>query len=225
MSRSKIKAEEKIRIAKACASGELGPSEAARQIGVGRTTVRDWVQQYQTEGANAFLPRESNRIYSPESKEAAVKAYLDGQGSLGEICKNFKIHATCQLRTWIKVYNAHRDFKKQTGGSRMTKARKTSLEERIAIAKACIASGRNYGEIAIQYNVSYQQVYNWTNKFAEQGESGLEDRRGQRTAQQQPRTPEEEMKIRIAQLEHENYMLRMERDLLKKLEEIERRRG
>lgn len=107
----------------------------------------------------------------------------------------------------------------------MTKARKTSLEERIAIAKACIASGRNYGEIAIQYNVSYQQVYNWTNKFAEQGESGLEDRRGQRTAQQQPRTPEEEMKIRIAQLEHENYMLRMERDLLKKLEEIERRRG
>ncbi len=107
----------------------------------------------------------------------------------------------------------------------MTKARKTSLEERITIAKECIASGRNYGEIATKYNVSYQQVYNWTNKFAEQGESGLEDRRGQRTAQQQPRTPEEEMKIRIAQLEHENYMLRMERDLLKKLDEIERRRG
>lgn len=107
----------------------------------------------------------------------------------------------------------------------MTKARKTTMEERIAIAKECVASGKNYGEIAIKYNVSYQQVYNWTNKFAEQGESGLEDRRGQRTAQQQPRTPEEEMKIRIAQLEHENYMLRMERDLLKKLKEIERRRG
>ncbi len=97
----------------------------------------------------------------------------------------------------------------------MTKARKTSQEKRTIIAKECIASGRNYGEIAIKYNVSYQQVYNWTNKFAEQGESGLEDRRGRRTAQQQPQTPEEEMKIRIAQLEHENYMLRMERDLLK----------
>ncbi len=107
----------------------------------------------------------------------------------------------------------------------MTKARKTTMEERITIAKECIASGMNYGEIAIKYNVSYQQVYNWTNKLAKQGESGLEDRRGQRTAQQQPRTPEEEMKIRIAQLEHENYMLRMERDLLKKLDEIERRRG
>ena len=107
----------------------------------------------------------------------------------------------------------------------MTKARKTTLEERIAIAKECIASGKNYGEIAIKYNVSYQQVYNWANKFAERGEAGLEDRRGQRTAQQTPRTAEEELKIRIAQLEHELYITKMERDLLKKLDEIERRRG
>ena len=107
----------------------------------------------------------------------------------------------------------------------MTKARKTTFEERVAIARECIASGRNYGDLAVKYNVSYQQVYAWTNKYAEQGEAGLEDRRGQRTAQQQPRTPEEEMKIRIAQLEHELYMTRMERDLLKKLDEIERRRG
>ena len=107
----------------------------------------------------------------------------------------------------------------------MTKARKTTFEERVAIARECIASGRNYGDLAVKYNVSYQQVYTWTKKYAEQGEAGLEDRRGQRTAQQQPRTPEEEMKIRIAQLEHELYMTKMERDLLKKLDEIERRRG
>ena len=31
------------------------------------------------------------------------------------------------------------------------------------------------------------------------------------------------MKIRIAQLEHELYMTKMERDLLKKLDELERR--
>ena len=107
----------------------------------------------------------------------------------------------------------------------MKKARKTTYEERILITKECIESGNNYGAIALKYNVSYQQVYNWTNRFAEQGEAGLEDRRGQRTAQQTPRTAEEELKIRIAQLEHELYMTKMERDLLKKLDEIERRRG
>ena len=105
----------------------------------------------------------------------------------------------------------------------MTKARKTTQEERMQIAKECLSSGKNYGEIALKYNVSYQQIYTWIKKFIEIGEAGLEDRRGQRTAQQKARTPEEELRIRIAQLEHENYMLTIERDLLKKAEEYERR--
>jgi transposase-like protein len=95
----------------------------------------------------------------------------------------------------------------------MTKARKTRKKERIQIAKECLSSGRNYGEIALKYNVSYQQIYTWVKKFMERGEAGLEDRRGQRTVQQEARTPEEELRIRIAQLGHENYMLKMERDL------------
>lgn len=225
MSRSKHSPEERIRIAELCNSGKLGRSEAAQQVGVDESTIRQWVQQYSVEGIAAFLPKEQNNHYSPEIKEAAVKAYLAGEGSLRGICKKYKIRDKRQLRAWIKVYNGHKDFKKRTGGSRMTKARKTTKEERIAIARECIESGRNYGEIAIKNNVSYQQVYNWTNKYAELGDSGLEDRRGQRTAQQEPRTPEEELRIRIAQLEHELYMKEMECNLLKKLDEIERRRG
>jgi transposase-like protein len=123
------------------------------------------------------------------------------------------------------VYNSGKDFDKHkmSGGSRMKKTRKTTQEERIEIAKDCIANGNNYGETALKYQVSYQQVYTWVKKFSELGEAGLEDRRGQRTAQQKPRTEEEELRVKIAQLEHELYMTRMERDLLKKLEEIERR--
>ena len=105
----------------------------------------------------------------------------------------------------------------------MTKPRKTSQEERVKIAKECLENGKNYGETARKYDVSYQQVYTWEKKFSELGEAGLEDRRGQRTAQQSPRTAEEELKARIAQLEHELYMTKMERDLLKKAKELERR--
>ena len=104
----------------------------------------------------------------------------------------------------------------------MKTGRKASQEERIQIAKDCLENGSNYGETAQKYNVSYQQVYTWVKKFRTQGEAGLEDRRGKRTAAQIARTQEEELKIRIAQLEHELYMTKMERDLLKKLEEIER---
>jgi transposase-like protein len=223
--RDEIKADEKVRIAKAYTQGKIGISEAAKQIGVHHTVIKDWIQLYQTEGATAFLPREGNRQYDPVVKEMAVKDYLSGRGSLREICKIYKIRNQIQLRTWIKVYNGHKDFKKQTGGSRMTKGRETTQAERIAVAKASIANGKNYGEVAIAYNVSYQQARSWTLKYIEGGEAALEDRRGQRKKDQQPRTELEQARIEIEQLKHKLKMLEMENHLLKKLEEIERRRG
>ena len=223
--RRKIKAEEKIRIVKAYASGKISMNAAAEQLGVHQSVVDDWVRLYQTEGAAAFLSREGKRRYDPVVKEMAVKDYLSGRGSLREICKIYKIRNQIQLRTWIKVYNGHKDFKKQTGGSRMTKGRETTQAERIAVAKACIANGKNYGEVAIAYNVSYQQARSWTLKYIEDGESALEDRRGLRKKDQQPRTELEQAQIEIEQLKHKLKMLEMENHLLKKLEEIERRRG
>lgn len=121
--RDKIKADEKVRIAKAYTQGKIGLREAAKQIGVHHTVIEDWVRLYETEGAQAFLPRARNRRYDPVLKEAAVKDYLSGKGSIRTICRKYKIRDTKQLRTWIKVYNSHKDFKKQTGGSRMTKGR------------------------------------------------------------------------------------------------------
>ena len=105
----------------------------------------------------------------------------------------------------------------------MTKSRKTTQEERIAIAEACLESGKDYGAIALKYDVSYQQVYTWTKKYEELGSVGLEDRRGKRTKDQEPRTELEELKIELAKVKHQLHLTEMERDLLKKLEEIERR--
>ena len=105
----------------------------------------------------------------------------------------------------------------------MKGVRPTTVEERVQIAKDCIANGGNYGETALKYNVSYQQVYQWTKKFKEKGPDGLEDRRGKRLKDQTPRTREEELEIEVARLKHELYITQMERDLLKKLEEVERR--
>ena len=73
------------------------------------------------------------------------------------------------------------------------------------------------------HNVSYQQVRTWSLRFEEIGEAGLEDRRGKRKRNQVPRTELEAAQIEIEQLKHKLYLAEMERDLLKKLEEIERR--
>ena len=222
--RIKITGGEKADIAKRCLVGEISASEASRRIGVSLGDIREWIARYKEQGALAFREQEHNQVYSQETKLAAVVEYLQGGVSQRAIAAKYGLRTVKQLRDWIKVYNSGGDFsRKMSGGYRMKQARKTTQEERIEIVRACLENGCNYGETAIQYNVSYQQVYTWVKKFRELGEAGLEDRRGQRTAQQEPRTEEEKLRIRIAQLEHELYMTKMERDLLKKLDEIERR--
>ena len=75
-------------------------------------------------------------------------------------------------------------------------------EERVQIVKDCLASGKNYGEMALKYKVSYQQVRTWTLRFEAMGEAGLEDRRGKRKKDQVHRTELEKAQIEIEQLKH-----------------------
>lgn len=220
--RTKATPEEKIAIVTEYLSGRLSKKNAAKRAGVGLSIIRYWIRLYRQEGPLAFQQTENNRSYSPELKRQAVEAYLS-RGSLRSICEEFKIRSDSQLRKWIKDYNCGKNFKNMSGGSRMKESRNTTQEERVQIARDCLESGHDYGETALKYGVSYQQVYSWVKKYTKLGIAGLDDRRGRRKVKQEARTPEEEFQITIAQLEHENYLLKMERDLLKKLEELERK--
>jgi transposase-like protein len=104
----------------------------------------------------------------------------------------------------------------------MRKARQTIQEERITIVQDCLVNDKNYGAMALKYNVSYQQVRNWTKIYEKMGSAGLEDRRGHRAGTQPSRTQEEALRDRISQLEREKRDLQMENDLLKKVRELER---
>ena len=223
MSGGRFTANERIAAAKECFEGITSVQEAAKRLGVRRSTIQLWVRRFSYAGPSAFNQQEKNNVYSPEKKRQAVEEYLSGS-SLNEVSGKYGLRSTSQLRAWIKVYNSGKGFnRKVSGGSRMKQGQETTQEERIIIAKDCLENGSNYGETSIKYNVSYQQVYTWVKKFSELGDAGLEDRRGKRTAAQEPRSELEELKIKMAQLEHELYMTKMERDLLKKVEELERR--
>ena len=224
--KQKLRPEEKEKIVRRYLAGEVSISGAAAEAGVDGKTIQRWVVQYEAEGVAAFLPNRRNRIYSPELKLQAVQDYLSEKGSLIEISKKYGLRDKKQLRNWMKVYNAHGDFKSvkfSGGGSYMKQGRDTTQEERIQIVKDCLANGKNYGEMALKYKVSYQQVRTWTLRFEEMGEAGLEDRRGKRKKDQAPRTELEKAQIEVEQLKHKLYLAEMERDLLKKLDEIERR--
>lgn len=221
--RKKRTTEERITIVQQIAEGKISQEAASRQAGVGTSTIRRWLQRYKAEGVQGLAESRKNRVYSEETKASAVKAYLSGEGSLSDLCIKYKIRDDHILREWIKVYNSGKDFKRMHGGSRMKQGRETTQEERYEIVMACIDSGLDYGATAEKYNVSYQQVYTWVKKYKALGKPGLEDRRGQRKKYQAPRNEKEALEARIAQLEAENRLLKMERDLLKKVKELERR--
>ena len=224
--KQKLSPSEKVELIQRYLAGEIGVNEAGRLAGVDSEAVRGWIVRYETEGIEGFRCQERSRSYSAKMKKCAVIDYLTGAGSLLDVCKKYKIRSTRQLRNWIKVYNAHGDFnsvKFSGGGSYMKQGRDTTLEERIQIAKECYASGKKYGEMALKYNVSCQQVRTWTLRYEELGEAGLEDRRGRRKKDQEPRTELEKAQIEIERLKHELHKAEMERDLLKKLDKVMRR--
>ena len=224
MRKRKYKPERIISIVKEYLEKETTIRQLSEQYGIHHGRIQEWIEQYERNGASAFLYEEHNRVYSEETKRQAVEEYLAGEDSQRVIAAKYGLRDRYQLRQWIKVYNSGRGVqRKMTGGSRMKEARPTTVEERVRIAKDCIDNGCNYGETALKYKVSYQQVYQWTKKYKEMGAPGLEDRRGKRKKDQTPRTELEKAQIEIERLKHELYMTKMERDVLKKLDEIVRR--
>ena len=221
--KSKIDPTEKVKIVERLLADEISVSEAARLTDVERASIRRWRKLYLADGPTALMAQRNNKVYSQELKLQAVHEYLDGKSSQADIVQKYHLRSSRQLRDWINVYTTHGEIKSRGsgGGSYMRKARQTTPEERLEIVQDCLADDKNYGATALKYNCSYQQVRNWVLRYEKMGSAGLEDRRGRRAGTQPARTPEEELRDKIAELERRNRDLQMENDLLKKVRELE----
>ena len=205
--------------------GKDSINSIAKRLDITFQAFKQWVNNYEAMGADAFMTCH-NKHYSKAEKEQAVVAYLAGEGSHMDICKKYKIHSTTQLRRWIKKYNGHEELKASgTGGlTIMTKGRKTSFEERIEIVEYCIAHDHNYTATAEKYEISYQQARNYTVKYEDGGVDALQDRRGKRKSEDMM-SELERLRAEVKLLKAEKKRAEMEASFLKKLDEIERRRG
>jgi transposase-like protein len=224
--KERLPAEVKVKIVKAFLSGSMSMSMIISEYGVHKSTVRNWIRLYETRGFEGLMSYSRSRKYTSETKLSAVQEYLDGKGSLYNVCKKFDISTTSMLLGWIKWYNDRRDFKSTRCGGEiyMIKGKDTTLDERIEIVSHCIANNHDYTKTIEQYSVSYSQVYNWVKKYEANGIDGLVDRRGKRK-DEDSMTEVEKLRAEIKLKEAENLRLQMENDLLKKLEEIERGRS
>ena len=218
--------DEKAKILVEYQTGVHGFRELCRIYGISQQSLKDWIRLYETFGMEGPKTVSSATNYSRETKQAAVQEYLAHKLPVKEILKKYQIRSETQLRKWIKKYNGHEEMKaSRTGGTTvMTKGRKTTFDERVEIVQYCIAHDHNYAETAGKYDVSYQQARNYTIKYEAGGVEALQDRRGRAK-------PQDEMS-ELERLRAENRLLRAEKErakmevsFLKKLDEIERRRG
>ena len=223
--KAKTSPEQQINAVKAYLEGNESLQRIADRYGTAPTSLRRWITKYNSMGVTAFT-QTGNKHYTRAEKEQAVVDYLSGMGSLNEICKKYKILSDSQLRQWIKKYNGHEKLKASgTGGTIiMTKGRKTTFEERIEIASYCISHDYNYAETAERFFVSYQQARNYTVKYENGGIDALQDNRGRRKPED-TLTEIERLRAELKLEKAKRQKAEMEASFLKKLDEIERRRG
>lgn len=225
MSKRTISAEDKIYAVNLYLDGQKSQQQIADLYGVTKTSVSQWIRNYESMGTEAFTFK-NNKNYSKELKLQAVMDYLGGFGSQDDICKKYGIRSKAKLQCWIKKYNGYEELKSSRTGGRtiMTRGRKTTFDERVEIVQYCIAHDRNYAATAEKYQISYQQARSYTVKYAADGVEALKDNRGKRKKT-------DEMS-ELEKLRGENKILRAEKEraeteasFLKKLDEIERWRG
>ena len=224
MAKSSFSPEERARIAQEYLDGKGSSYKIARKYGIGHATVTVWAQRYAEQGILAFERENGNTKYSKEFKTECVKLYLTGRMSLNEIVAEYNISNHSVLQCWIKKYTSNKELEDYDPHREVYMAearRKTSKKERLEIVEYCLANGKDYKKTAIRFDVSYAQVYDWVRKYLEQGEAGLEDRRGKRKSDEElselERLRRENQRLK-RQLEEE----RMTVELLKKVKEFER---
>lgn len=214
----------KIRAVLDYKAGKNSQEKIANRIGTNWTTLQRWIRQYDSFNKEIF-DKHGYQHYSAELKEAAVTAYLAGEGSYESLCTKYKIRSAAQLERWVMQYNDSGRLK--TYGTErfpiMKNGRKTTLQERVEIAVHCIEHDHNYAATSVEYNIFYQQARNYTIKYEQGGLEALEDRRVKKKptdALSEIEKLKAELKLEQARRKHAE----MEVSFLKKLSEIERRR-
>lgn len=218
--------EEKLRAVHEHLDENVSLRELTRKYGVGSTSIRKWIAKYKFGGDAALLSNHTKKHYSEAFKQEVVRAYLAGEGSYSELSIRFEILSFDTVRKWVMQYNGCKSIQtSETGGTAIMKqGRKTTYEERIEIVSFCIENNKDYQLTAETYQVSYQQIYSWVRKYESQGAEALIDQRG-RIKPESEMTELEKLRAENRLLKAQNKQQEMEMNFLKKLDEIERRRG
>jgi len=156
--KSKVSNELKVELVKMILEGKGTIQGLSKEYNVAKSSLMTWKKKYLEIGEESIKVEDKNRHYSRETKDKAVKSYLNNEGSLFEICKKYDIASVSVLNYWIRDYRRSID----------ENGKVSSLKKHVR--KLTI---RKFG-------ISYQQIYSWVKKYEKGGIDALADNRGKR---------------------------------------------
>lgn len=223
MSKPTFTALEKLAILTEFNAGQFALKTFARQHGVSADTIQNWQHKYETEGLPGLGRLVANHHYPLVLKQAAVQAYLAGEGSQRAVAKRFGLRSSSELRSWISRYNGDKPLTASPSRKQVPKmSRNTTFEERIQVVEYVTMNNHSYAEAAEHFQVSYQQARSWVLKAKTGGYEALIDNRGHRKAATEL-TELDKLKLENRRLKAENKNMKLIEAFSKKLLELQRR--
>ena len=80
--------EVKLHAVKLCLQNKSYPSYEAKQLGVSKNTVREWIRKYKTMRCKGLKESNTWKTHSMELKLTAIKDLLSGSSSIEEATKS-----------------------------------------------------------------------------------------------------------------------------------------
>lgn len=181
------------------------------------------VLRYQAHGLEGIQSKLKNNHYSEEFKLTVVNEHLMKGIPINQLARIYNIPSHETVRNWIMKYTRGEEIRSYSPKPEVytMKGKKSTQAEKIEIVKDFLANNLSYKDTAEKYQVSYNNVYSWIQKYNQHGPDGLIDGRG-RGKPDTIQTETERMRAENAALKARNEYLETENAALKKLKKVER---
>lgn len=217
--------EEKLSACQDYLDGKSSEAEIVKELSLNKNGSQfyEWVRMYQTYGPEGLMHKPKNNYYQKEFKIKVVQEYLSGKISLSELQTKYRIPSTKTIRKWLKKYNDHIELEDYDPHPEvyMAETLKTTAEERREMVRYCIEHNNDYKGTCLKYGCSYRQIYAWVRKYKQDGDEGLNDKRGHHKKDDEL-TELEAAQRRAKKAEERIKRLELENEFLKKLNNIGR---
>ena len=123
--------------------------------------------RYQEYGLTGIQIHSKNNQYTKAFKENVIREHLEEGTPALQLARKYNVPSHETVRNWIIKYTKGENMRSYTPKPEVytMKSKKKTQEEKIQIVKDYLGNGLSYKEAAKKYQVSYNNVYSWVQKY------------------------------------------------------------